>query len=98
MQISENVIKSLNLNWQISLFDTIQFHKLITFKLEAIVFLIVAFLDVCLQLLSLRPSVRTGSAVLTSSVVRALVGNPDASVGPFLPPSTDQQALLVSQL
>ena len=56
------------------------------------------FLDVHLQLLSLRPSVRTGSAVLMSSVVSATLGNPAASVGPFLPPSTDQRALLVSQL
>ena len=57
-----------------------------------------AFLDVCLQLLSLRSSVNTGSAVLMSSVVRTVMGNRAASVGPFLPPSTYQQALLVSQL
>ncbi|KAI3356005.1 hypothetical protein L3Q82_017278 [Scortum barcoo] len=45
-------------------------------------------------LLALSPSVRTSSAVLMSSVVkREMVGNPTASVAPFLY-STDQQTLL----
>lgn len=56
-------------------------------------------LFVFLQPGSLKLSVRTGSAVPMSSVARgAMVGNPAATVGPFLPQSTDQQALLVSNL